>query len=294
VGKKLATLCFFALCAAGAFAENENLNLKSTVDWQRGVLILEITTRLDLDRARFPEARREAELRVEAGRGELFLKAVSPVALRSDRTIGEFLADPGANQLIQRRFTAALDGLALSGRKTISVVSEDFNSLRIVYEYGFFGETGLVAPFVVQDRPVPFPASPGYHGTAPFSGLVIYARGKYISFGKNTEAVWVCTPALFPRIYYLSARNTIEPVLDMTMVDPDALKQWGLLEYVRSTDKSDYAARAGLNPLTVTAFALYGTNDTDLVISEEAARMLLASVQNRALLRRGKIVVVID
>jgi hypothetical protein len=284
-------MMFLCLLTTAAFAENEDLQAKSRVDWESGQLILEMTVRLDLATALFPEARRAAERRAEDSRGGFFINAFFNVTLRSSQTVGEFFSDPNPGPE-RDRCLAGLNDLSRYGRKAVSVVSPDFQSLFVVYEYPFYGANGLVSPFVLHDRPLPLPAAPGYYVSRPFTGLVIYARGSYLAFGKNTQTP--CAPALFPRLFYLSSRRTLEPVLDMSMVDPAVLKSRGMLAYARSADESAYAARAGTNPLTVSAFAVYGTNNTDLVIAEEAARMLLANEGNRALLRQGKIVVVID
>jgi hypothetical protein len=291
VKKTVAAVMLFVLGGAGAFAENGNLQAKSETDWANGKLRLQITVRLDLDRLQFPEARRAAEKQAEEGRGDLFLDAFSGVTLDSSETVGQFLADSD-KILFQRRVVDALPALCAAGVKAVSVVSDDFKSVSVVYEYSFYGAGGLLAPFVAQDQPLPLPAMPGYYATRPFSGLVIDARGQIAGFGKNTKVS--CKPALFPRIFYLSARQTIEPVLDMTMADPRAIRKWGMVGYARSADKGAYAPRAGSDPLAVVAFAVYGTNDTDLVISEDAARLLLSNEENRELLRQGKIVVIID
>jgi hypothetical protein len=301
--KRIAAALTYLLCALFAFAQNNglprtadyprpgDLSVKSGPDWEKGTLRLEITVRLDLDRLRFPEARQAAEERARDARSGLFLDAFDALTLRSSQTVGEFLADPEPDPRV-RRVMAAIPTLSQSALLSRATVSADFKSLTVVYEYPFYGEQGLVAPFVAGDSPRPLPASPGYYATRAFTGLVIDARGKNFSFGKNVEEA--CRPAFFPRLFYLSSRRTIEPVLDMTMVDPRVLVSRGMVGYVRTTEKSGYAARAGADPLLVTAFAVYGTYDTDLVISEEAARTLLASEANRDLLRRGKIVVIID
>lgn len=278
---------------SGVLAQDGGIRVKSGPDWGNAILRLEITIRLDLDRYQFPEARRAAEERVREALSDLFLDALYALTLRSSQTVGEFLADPEPDPRV-RRVMAALPALSAAGTITRSTVSEDFKSLTVVHEYPFYGAHGLTDSFVAGDTPRPLPASPGYYATRVFTGLVIDARGKNISFGKGNEAMYPYRPALFPRLFYLSSRQTIEPVLDMTMVDPQALLARGMVGFVRSIEKSAYAARAGVDPLTVTAFAVYGTYDSDLVISEEAARMLLANEANRELLRQGKIVVIID
>ena len=61
-----------------------------------------------------------------------------------------------------------------------------------------------------------------------------------------------------------------------------------------TTDPSDRgpADRIGSNPLRILARGVFGRNDTDLLIPTESAHRLLATADNRRLLREGRILVV--
>lgn len=279
------------LLAAPVFSENQPPRQRLSVDWERGILTLEMTASLDLEGTVFPRARGAAERMIEAARGNAFLQALQELPLDSSSTVGEYLAETGRPDG-RADFLADLTSLSRKGVKTSSVVSPDFRSLTVTYAYRFFGPDGVITPLIRQDRPYPLPEFPGYYPTREFTGLVIHARGSLLAFGKNTRVA--CKPALLPRIFYLSQRKTIEPVLAHEMVDPEVLESRGMLSYIHSADPAAYAAHVGAHPLTITAYAVYGTNDTDLVIAEDAARMLLCTEANRRLLRQGRVVVIID
>jgi hypothetical protein len=283
--------CLLLLFPGFGFSENHDVRYQVTVDWEKGVLTLQMTVPVALDTAVFPQARGAAEKKIEEARGGFFIHALQEVRLDSSATVGEFLAATGRPDG-RGAYLADLEELAGRGMKLHSVVSRDFRELSVTYAYAFYGPAGVITPLVVHDRPHPLPEMPGYYPTRPFTGLVIYARGTYQAFGKNTRVS--CKPALHPRIFYLSERKTMEPVLDYEMVDPVVLKSTGMLSYVRSADPAAYVERAGDNPLTVTAYAIYGTEDTDIVIAEDAARRLLSSEANRRLLREGRVAVIID
>jgi hypothetical protein len=284
------TLVFFFPAAAG-FTQIDKLVWKSGIDWEKGKLTLEVSLPLDLESAPFPKARAEAERRIEGELTGLLVAALENTALDSGATVGEFLTqETPVND--RHLYLEALTELSTRGLRKESIAAADFRTLTVVYEYSFYGNDGLLTPLVRHARAFPLPASLGFQTTREFSGIVIYARGDYQSFGTDKESP--CTPAFFPKIFYLSDSGTIEPVLEKQMVDPNALKRSGMLSYAYQADSAAYAARAGSFPLTIAAFMVYGNNNTDLVISEDSARMLLSNEKNRALLREGKIVVVID
>jgi hypothetical protein len=291
VRKIAPAIALIAFLPAAALAENQEIQLRTGVDWEHGSLTLEMTLPLELDGSLFPRARGAAERKIEDACGDIFLASFSALTYSSNASVGEYLAETGRPDG-RKAYLANLRELAGRGIKTASVVSPDFRALTVIYIYPFYGTDGVVTPLFTQTRPQPLPEFPGYYATRAFTGLVIYARGDLQAFGKNT--IVRCRPALMSRIFYLSEQQTIEPVLTAGMVEPAVLKARGMLAYARSAEPAAYSERAGDRPLTVTAYAVYGTNDTDIVISQDAARLLLSSEDNRRLLREGRVVVIID
>jgi hypothetical protein len=272
-------------------AENHEIRVQRVVDWEKGTLTLQMSLSFDLDQTLFPQARGTAEKKLEEALPRHFLDAVSSLVFTSSSRLGEYFSEQGRGDG-RKDYLAALNTLAAQGEKILSVVSDDFRRLTVAYRYRFYGPRGIITPLVNHQLAFPLPEFPGYYPAGEYTGVVINARGKNLAFGKKTQVV--CVPALKPRIFYLSARNTIEPVLEFNMVEPEILKSRGMLAYIRSAEPAACRERAGDHPLTITAYAVYGTNDTDIIISEDAARMLLSREANRQLLRQGRIVVIID
>lgn len=281
----------FLALAALVFPADGEMRVSRSVDWNRGVLTLEVEVPLDLSGSPFARARFAAEQRVENEITRLFFEAADGLTINSRETVGEFLRGQSVTNEPQL-YLQSLTRLSGQGMKKSSIVSADFKSLVVVYEFAFWGKTGIAFPLVSHRKALPLPGLVGYHTTKTFSGLVIDARGSYAAVGKSSEQTFA--PAFFPRIFYLSRSGTIEPLLEMQMVKPEALERWGMLCYASSADQSSFVARAGNFPLAVTAFQVYGMKNTDIVISEESAMMLLSGEENRELLRDGKIVVIID
>jgi hypothetical protein len=62
--------------------------------------------------------------------------------------------------------------------------------------------------------------------------------------------------------------------------------------YARTPDDDVTVVRAGVLPLRLAARGVFGDKATDVVISTEGARQLLALPENIALLREGRVVIV--
>jgi hypothetical protein len=64
-----------------------------------------------------------------------------------------------------------------------------------------------------------------------------------------------------------------------------------MVGYARSLDDNSVVLRAGVLPLRLVARAVFGTRRTDVVISMDGARQLLALQDNIDLLREGHVVI---
>jgi hypothetical protein len=97
-------------------------------------------------------------------------------------------------------------------------------------------------------------------------------------------------PALFPRIW----DEQMNLLLDKGMCAPESLARWGMVGYSQAVDDPAADLRVGNVPLRLAARGVFGDNDTDIVISMDGARQLLALPENIALLQTGRIVIVYD
>jgi len=97
-------------------------------------------------------------------------------------------------------------------------------------------------------------------------------------------------PCLFPRVF----DEKMNTILERNIVAPEAIYHWSIVGYTDDLAAAALEERTGDNPLRIAASGVFGTSRTDLIISREDALRILALPENRALLREGRIVVVID
>ncbi len=243
---------------------------------------LSLTARISLDlRAagiRMPAGRTEAENMIERDLPGLLQDTVFQIPVDSYRTVGDTLADGtlSINDLL---------GLIRSLARRESAFSPDFRRFSAVYELPL---TNIASLYVRHSRPYELAAPLEYVPARPYSGIVIYAKGELPVHGEHVQARAV--PCLFPRIF----DERMNTILERNLVSPEAIHRWGLVGYTDDLEAAALEERTGDNPLRIAASAVFGTSRTDLVISREEALRILALPENRALLREGRIVVVID
>ena len=128
----------------------------------------------------------------------------------------------------------------------------------------------------------------GFIPAREYTGLIIYAKGTYLSYGTNRQVS--VEPSLFPVLY----DEDTNVVLDKWMCDPEYLKQWGMVAYSESTDETQFLKRTGLFPLRTMASQVFGKYHCDLILARETIRKLLSLEKNRKMLQQGRILIIID
>jgi hypothetical protein len=250
------------------------------MDWEEGVLSVEVSYQLDPATDSLPRAKWDAEMEIEARRAALLMEAMAGVSLDSARSFGDaFATDPALMEAVRAR--------VLDARREALFLSSDFRRLVARYRIPFFGDKGIAAA-LVHGRETPIHRQLGYTASQPFSGILISATGKLPSRGTSAEVP--LKPALFPRIF----DQDMNLVLDRSMVSPEATVRWGVVGYTDDRDSPVVTTRLGLNPIRIVARAVFGKNSADVVIPGDAARQILTLRENIELLREGKIVVVFE
>jgi hypothetical protein len=124
--------------------------------------------------------------------------------------------------------------------------------------------------------------------SAEFSGLVIYAADELPIQGEPNSDEEFLKPAMFPRIYDENMRL----IAEVKMVEPEFLKQWGIVGYSKDTNEAPFLERIGRTPLRTSAVRLFGTNRTDIIIPLEIANKLLQNDHNLDLISQGRILII--
>jgi hypothetical protein len=249
------------------------------LDQKAGVFILTLT--FPVTGPIKPETKYEIETRAQVIAGSECLRNVSATVVDSGHNL-EDLFEQDASILDK------VKKVSLSGQLAFSVFSRDKKNVLVRYDYPVRGDNGLYSCLVTHVNPVPVPHYLGFVPTKKFSGIVIYARGDYPVYGTKDTAK--LAPALFPRI--LDEKTDV--LLAREMVDPEYLRQWGMVAYSPDWTDKDATARIGSFPCYLMAMKIFGKHPTDIILPQDAADRLIASEENRALLKEGRVLVVID
>ena len=293
-----ATFFLLFLSVSSLFAEGEELIREKKLNWEEGFLIIDIRVNLEQrDGKSIPDARYLAEQRIEKLLPALFLESLLDIPIDSYYTMGEKIKE--REDLFHRVYA-----LAPVGKKQFGYLSRDMRQVHVRYEFPFFGEQGLIVPFIEHTFPYPLRKSLVFEPSRSFTGLVIYAAGGsegprtetgsslpgggYPAYGK--KGMERIKPAFFPRLYdegmnlFFSSANC----------DPEYLKRWGMVAYTHSVDESPFLERVGVFPLRTMARAVYGKNSTDIILPNDTARKLLSRKANHDLLKQGRILIILD
>jgi hypothetical protein len=283
VKKTLLVVAAGLLVTAGAYADYDELVRTPSILWPQGALELEV--RVAVQPPLTPATRFQAERRTEELLPTFYIEALVDLLVDSYDTLGDRLA---ASDTLYR----ALAGQAASGTHRVSSsFAKDLHTVTVLYRFPFYGDSGLIGPFVQHQQPFPIRRVLGFVPARSFTGLVIYAQGDFPAHGKDRrERV---RPALLPRLF----DTDMNPILSPEMVAPEYLKKWGVAGYVYSGAETELAAREeriGSNPLRTMARAVFGRNATDLLLAGDTARQLLSREANRRLLLEGRILIILD
>jgi hypothetical protein len=265
------------------FGEETSASLRSiryrpVVDWRLGRITIEASI---AQHPLNPKSRYEAEEVVQYHISSLYLASLRGMAVDSNNLVSELIGK-------DKQLLARIEELSMAGRRAASSFSADLQEVVTSYHFPLYGEGGLFDPFVAHRRPFPVRRALDFVPTERFTGLVIYAKGRFPVHGENREAAF--RPALFPRIF----DEQMNLVLDRYRCDPQALRKWGMVAYTDSVDTRSFSPRIGVSPLHVMARGVFGRNRTDIVIPTQKVEQLLAIEENRALLVEGRILIILE
>ena len=266
--------------SSGRYAE---VAYEASLVWEEGIYVLDLWAPRGEAGANLTKARQSTETLLEAQMEGAFLQSLADLPVSSLHTIGTMVRE-------EPRVLAGLKALAAAARKTRSHLTPDLEQVRLRYLVPLYGAGGLMGAVAPAGEPAGFERYLGFVPGAEYSGLLIYARGTYPAWGKAGEerAVRAC---LLPRIF----DDQMGLVWSAAHVHRDALLEWGPVSYSGDLELTEaQLGRIGAAPLRVLARGVFGTNDTDLIVSGETARRLLGRESAMQALREGRVVVVLD
>lgn len=172
--------------------------------------------------------------------------------------------------------------------KTFSRSTADMRHFTLRYTMPFF-------PFLIELFPLQEEAkelnffTPLDYRREEFTGIIIYAQGLYPLQGTDREVE--PQPALFPKLL----NENLDVVYERSMVNPDSLRRWGMVRYSREAtmDPARWREQIGTKPLQISARGLYGKYPTNIILSEEDCRLILANESTNHLLQEGRVLILL-
>jgi hypothetical protein len=274
------TLALPAAAGAAALISENGFVVESSIDWAGGNIAVEARRDLDPGVSSLVRAKGDAETYLEARMPDLLSRVIAPLRVDSSHVYGDLLsADP--------QLFGHVNDIALGARPSELFLTPDLTVLVARYTVPLFGARGVALPLL------PAVATPvrrwlGDVITRKYTGLLIFAKGMLPEAG--TSRMLAARPALFPRIW----DEQMNLVMDRSICSPQALARWGEVGYSENIDDPALDLRVGTLPLRLAARGVYGDAGTDIVISTDGARQLLALSENIALLKEGRIVIVYE
>lgn len=279
IGHRLATAALAFLAALALPASAPSMYSSSvSVDWPGGCIRLEASLDLAAAGIRLPSGRLEAERLLDTAAPGMALTAVLELGLDSYRKLNDALGDGTLT-------IADLNAYLEAWSRGAPVLSYDGRTISARYEWSLPLLAGL---FVRHSVPVGQRQAESYTPTRAYSGIVIFAQGSFPVRGEHLENRF--SPTLYPRVY----DENMEAVLERNVMDPEALRAQGPVAYAYSLNDPVVERRAGADPLRIMPVQVFGSRRTDAVISARDAQRILASPENRELVRLGKVVFVLD
>jgi hypothetical protein len=287
-GRSLRRFLFFCpllgLAALSALAQSPALSVSGALEWDK----MEISARLSLDlRAaglRFPTGRNEGEELINAEYLALMRPLILSIPVDSSGALGDYLTEGEFSLHLAENY-------ARSARTVPPAMSADMTRMEAAYTISL---GGLSSEFIRNRRPREprrLLASPP---AAAYTGIIIIAGGELPLHGTGRNAPVL--PCLFPRIW----DSDMNLIYDRAMLG----SREGVMVHYAAEDSIFQKSSSGLSPelsalvgdrpLKILARGVYGSRPTDPVIDAEDARAIISGEENRALLREGRVIIILD
>ena len=121
-----------------------------------------------------------------------------------------------------------------------------------------------------------------------YTGIIIDARGTVPVHGEYIESE--VYPCFFPQIW----DDNMNLIYERNMIDRNIASSRGIVRYDYSDDDRRYEDVTGTDPLYIKAYKVYGRNRTDPILRRRDALKILTVPENLELLRKGKVVILLD
>ncbi|QMU99179.1 hypothetical protein F0310_01930 [Borrelia sp. A-FGy1] len=256
---------------------NFGASINRIIDWNKKVVYFDISKTVDENKFGGVGLNSTSRLMLSINdfKDSLIRQSLFEMVIDSDNTFKDYFnSDP---HLIL--YFSGFDNILKRG---YIKYSEDLKNITVRYELYLFPD--FINLFLSHDKP--YKAFYPLMNTSAdqfYTGILIYAGDGY----ESSSGLVRLRDSFFIKIY----DENIKLYFDKRMVEPDALRRWGMLEY---TDDIFYKNRdrVGDYPLKLVAKGVYGKNRSDIILDECSINKLFSNKNNINLLREGKLVII--
>ncbi len=281
--KKIVPL-FFALLSVHVpiFAQNTSfddaLTSTSYLNWKDGAFISNISLDVNAANIVLPSGRNIATNRMEQKLPLLVKNPLLMVTINSSTQVGDAVL---WDLLAISTLTDVID----SGHKTPTVFSRSGDALTSNHTIRLQDLAGML---IMHDEPYSPNIPIDRISSREYTGIIIDARGQLPVQGEFTHEN--AKPALFPRVW----DENMNLLYELNMVEPQVVRDSGLVTYSSLTADQSFSQRVGSDPLRITARGVFGIHRTDPIISKNDALRILSIPENVELLKQGKVIILLD
>ena len=274
--KKKLCCIFVVSCILGTIFAEEGLSLtaSSVTDWTKRIFSSDIS----LFTKEFPVDRALSQNTLHFNIPFLLKDSILSINVDSSKKLGDLI---NTDEFSIHQLTEIVD----DGKKTASYFSNTAQELKMQHHISLHQiNAALIRHATAYTPREPIDTVP----SRKYSGIIIDARGLLPVHGEYTSENG--KPCLFPKIW----DDEMNLVYERNMVDSGLAKKMSIVSYSHSINDESYKERVGKDPLRITARKIYGMNRTDPVISRNDALKILSVPENLALLREGKVVILLN
>ena len=283
LNNRLLIIFLVFLTVAGLFAQPK-IDISGSVEWDTMQFKADISLDLASANIKLPSGRTRGESILSTGYLNLIRGGILDLLVDSSSTVADLVAR-GELTLYEA------EAIALNARSIPPALSPDLQNM---YSSYIINLSSVSSALLKHERPAPIIRTLNPVSSAQYTGIIIIADSNLpVHAMKGTEQV---VPCIFPKIWdsemnLIYNRNMLEshdtpmaryfPMRDIFQNNPSGLSA-ELREFI------------GERPLRIFARGVFGINPTDLIIDREDAMLIISSGENRNLLSRGKVAIILD
>ena len=274
--KAILFICILSIFNINIFSQQATS--QSTVDWTKPAFFSTAELNISESNIILPSGRGAASTILETKIPLLVKDPLLSLPVDSSKKLGDTVLQ---DTLSLEEITQIIQ----DGKKTAPVYSNENDSIIINHTI----KLNDISSKLVKHN-IPYKPETPIEKTASrvYTGIIIDARGILPVQGEFVTSTG--NPCLFPKVW----NENMELIYEKNIENSKTAKEQGIVSYHWSSDENLYRDRIGNDPLRITAKKIFGINRTDPVISNKDALKILSLDENRELLKKGKVIILLD